>query len=214
MDGPRVPRVRCEGGSDVDAPGRYRQAAPHASERRARVPSARAGRPPSLLLVRLGRPVAVPPPRCHRRPPPSPTRGPPRDGAGVRAHGFPVPHAGAGALSGRVGLLLVCLVWGVILGGCALAGKAYPSAWRAAVRCIHEHESAAWDRRTDWRGRPSVDHGGYQIALGTWASYAPPSFPRDPAAASRAQQTLVAWRIWRADGWSPWPNSSRACGLR
>lgn len=53
-----------------------------------------------------------------------------------------------------------------------------------------------------------------QIDVGTWAAYAPHRFPADPANASPVQQLRVAWLIWQADGWAPWPNSSRACGLR
>lgn len=92
---------------------------------------------------------------------------------------------------------------------------AAPRWWRAQARCIHLHESVDWHRVTDWLGRPSWDHGGYQIDVRTWATFAPRGFPRDPAAATPGQQTAVAYAIWRHDGdWHEWPNSSRECGLR
>ena len=42
--------------------------------------------------------------------------------------------------------------------------------------CIHRHESTNWHATRDWRGYPSVDHGGMQIAVGTWLSLAPKAF--------------------------------------
>ena len=98
----------------------------------------------------------------------------------------------------------------------------YPQWWLDQARCIHLHESTNWKQVTDWLGHYSSQHGGYQIDLGTWASFAPKSFPRDPASATPAQQTFVAWRIWNANGrvWgygrlgAQWPNTSRECGLR
>jgi hypothetical protein len=100
---------------------------------------------------------------------------------------------------------------------CASAAHTYPRGWLAQAACIHLHESVDWHKRTDWLGRPSPDHGGYQIDVGTWAAFAPRSWPSDPASASPGQQTFVAWRIYVANGrrWGghQWPNSSRACGL-
>jgi hypothetical protein len=96
--------------------------------------------------------------------------------------------------------------------------RAYPRGWLKQAACIHRHESTDWHRVLDWRGYPSPDHGGYQIDVSTWAAFAPRWWPRDPALASPAQQTLVAWRIYVANGrrWggNQWPNSSRECGLR
>ncbi len=94
---------------------------------------------------------------------------------------------------------------------------ALPGWWVSEAMCIHRHESADWHRTTDWLGRPSVDHGGMQIALGTWATLAPKSYPREPAAASPHEQLVVAYRIWTANGrrfgGSQWPYSSEACGV-
>ena len=112
-------------------------------------------------------------------------------------------------------LLLAMVVMTLIF---ATQAQAYPAWWVKQANCIHLHESTDWHKRTDWRGYPSRDHGGYQIDVGTWQSFAPRTWPRDPADATKAQQTLVAWRIYVANGrqWGngQWPLSSRACGLR
>lgn len=54
-----------------------------------------------------------------------------------------------------------------------------------------------------------------QIDVRTWDAFAPKRWPRDPADATRAQQLLVSWRIWLANGrrWggNQWPNTSRLC---
>jgi hypothetical protein len=92
---------------------------------------------------------------------------------------------------------------------------ALPGWWVNEAMCIHRHESTDWHRTTDWLGRPSADHGGMQIAVGTWLSLAPSGFPREPASASPQEQLVVAYRIWRANGHrfggSQWPNSSAVC---
>jgi Transglycosylase-like domain len=97
------------------------------------------------------------------------------------------------------------------------AFAALPRWWIKQALCIHRHESIQWHRTTDWLGYPSVDHGGMQIAVGTWLAYAPRAYPRDPAPATPGQQLVVAHKIWLANGdrWggNAWPNSSVACGL-
>ena len=99
----------------------------------------------------------------------------------------------------------------------ALAREALPRTWVKAALCVHRHESVDWHRTTDWLGRPSVDHGGMQIDLGTWAHFAPPSYPRSPAQASPWEQLLVAHRIWVANGdrfgGRQWYHSAAACGV-
>jgi hypothetical protein len=83
--------------------------------------------------------------------------------------------------------------------------------------CVHRHESVDWHRVTDWLGRPSSDHGGMQIDVGTWGSLAPRNFPREPAAATPHQQLVVAYRIWlengRRFGGSQWFLSAERCGV-
>jgi hypothetical protein len=84
--------------------------------------------------------------------------------------------------------------------------------------CIHRHESVNWHRTTDWLGYPSEDHGGMQIAVGTWDEMAPRNYPREPAAATPHEQLVVAYRIWLANGHrfggNQWPLSSLACDVR
>ena len=101
----------------------------------------------------------------------------------------------------------------------AVPAQAYPGWWVKQANCIHRHESTDWHKRTDWRGYPSVDHGGYQIDVRTWQTFAPKGWPQDPADASPPQQTLVAWRIWLHNGRSwgnnqQWPTTARICGVR
>lgn len=92
-----------------------------------------------------------------------------------------------------------------------------PRWWLTQALCIHRHESTDWHRTTDWLGRPSVNHGGMQINVGTWRAWAPLGFPAEPASASPRQQLVVAYRIWTANGHrfggGQWPHSSYACGV-
>jgi len=92
-----------------------------------------------------------------------------------------------------------------------------PHWWLTEALCIHRHESFDWHRTTDWLGRPSVNHGGMQINVGTWARWAPRGFPSEPAAASPHDQLVVAYRIWNANGrrfgGGQWPSSASACHL-
>ena len=102
--------------------------------------------------------------------------------------------------------------------GSATGKAAFPSSWLKGAMCVHRHESVDWHRTTDWLGRPSVDHGGMQIDVGTWGRLAPASFPRSPADASPHQQLIVAYRIWLANGHRfgghQWFHSAAACGLQ
>ena len=92
---------------------------------------------------------------------------------------------------------------------------ALPRWWLTQALCIHRHESTDWHSTTDWRGYPSVNHGGMQINISTWAHWAPRGFPLEPAAASPHEQLVVAFRIWSANGHrfggGQWPYSSLAC---
>ena len=92
---------------------------------------------------------------------------------------------------------------------------ALPRWWLTQALCIHRHESTDWHSTTDWRGYPSVNHGGMQINISTWAHGAPHGVPLEPAAASPHEQLVVAYRIWGANGHrfggGQWPYSSLAC---
>jgi resuscitation-promoting factor RpfA len=56
-------------------------------------------------------------------------------------------------------------------------------------------------------------YGGFQFALGTWTSQIVGGTVR-PDLTTPREQLYRAWRLWRVMGWSPWPNTARACGLR
>lgn len=87
----------------------------------------------------------------------------------------------------------------------SIASAPWPAWWLSEALCIHRHESTDWHKTTTWQGYPSVDHGGMQISVYTWAAYAPHGYPSDPAAASPYQQLVVAYLIWRHDGdWREW----------
>lgn len=97
----------------------------------------------------------------------------------------------------------------------ARAATPWTATWYAQAMCIHAHESPDWHATRTWNGYPSVDHGGMQIDVGSWAAFAPHGYPADPAWATPFEQLTVAYRIWRRYGWAqPWPNTSRICGLR
>lgn len=97
------------------------------------------------------------------------------------------------------------------------SGPALPGWWIREAMCIHRHESVDWHRTTDWLGRPSVDHGGMQINLGTWDEMAPRDYPREPAAATPHEQLEVAHRIWLSNGdrfgGNQWSISAADCGV-
>jgi Transglycosylase-like domain len=98
-----------------------------------------------------------------------------------------------------------------------LAFPALPRWWVNEALCIHRHESVDWHRTTDWLGRASFDHGGMQIDVRTWARFALPGYPRDPAEATPREQLDVAHSIWHANGdrfgGGQWPISSERCGV-
>jgi muramidase (phage lysozyme) len=77
--------------------------------------------------------------------------------------------------------------------------------------CIRAKESGG-----RWHIRNSPYGGAYQFVDSTWTRFAPRRWPMS-FSASPAQQTLVAHRVWVANGhrWggSQWPLSSRACGV-
>jgi resuscitation-promoting factor RpfA len=53
--------------------------------------------------------------------------------------------------------------------------------------------------------------GGLQFTPGTWRAYGGVG---SPAAATRAEQIVVAERVLAGQGWKAWPACSRALGLR
>ena len=99
----------------------------------------------------------------------------------------------------------------------AAATTPLPRRWLQQALCVHRHESIDWYRTTDWLGRPSVDHGGMQIDIRTWARFAPRRFPRSPEQATPHEQLVVAYKIWLANGrrfgGHQWYLSASRCGV-
>jgi hypothetical protein len=55
-------------------------------------------------------------------------------------------------------------------------------------------------------------YGGLQFSAGTWRAYGGGAYARTADRASRAQQTAVATKVQRAQGWGAWPTCSRRAG--
>ena len=86
---------------------------------------------------------------------------------------------------------------------------------KAAWLCIYRHER---DPRQGWATRTGNGfYGGLQMDLSFQRIYAP-ELVRTKGTADRwssVEQIWVAERAYRSGrGFSPWPNTSRACGLR
>jgi hypothetical protein len=89
--------------------------------------------------------------------------------------------------------------------------------WRTALRpphragweCIHRSEGP-WDANTG-----NGYYGGLQMDLDFQRSYAPAFLLRKGTADrwSKLEQMWVAERAYLDRGFSPWPNTARACGL-
>jgi Transglycosylase-like domain len=81
-----------------------------------------------------------------------------------------------------------------------------PRSWLPSALCVHRGESpGSWSTNTG-----NGFYGGMQFALTTW--YAVGGRIR-PDLASEREQLYRSWLLWRLDGWAPWPNTARACGL-
>jgi hypothetical protein len=75
--------------------------------------------------------------------------------------------------------------------------------WHTAALCIHRYEGS-------WTDTTPTYMGGLQFDAGTWAANGGTGNPGD---APVSEQLHVAYRTWRARGWTPWPNTARMCGL-
>lgn len=85
--------------------------------------------------------------------------------------------------------------------------------WRTLQRwddwmCIHGHEGA-------WNDPNGPYHGGLQMNSGFMAAYGGDLLKRYGTADHwpPAAQVAVAERAYEARGFSPWPNTARACGV-
>ena len=91
--------------------------------------------------------------------------------------------------------------------------KAEKPLWRTLDRwddwmCIHGHEGA-------WNDPNGPYHGGLQMNSGFMAAYGGDLLKRYGTADHwpPAAQVAVAERAYDARGFSPWPNTARACGV-
>jgi hypothetical protein len=80
----------------------------------------------------------------------------------------------------------------------------YPSWWQRDALCV-QHYEGAWNANTG-----NGFYGGMQFKLTTWYRVGGRGRP-DLAAPS--EQLWRAWLLYRVAGWSPWPVTSRLCGL-
>jgi Transglycosylase-like domain len=83
-----------------------------------------------------------------------------------------------------------------------------PSWWVQQALCVHSHEGS-WTANTG-----NGFYGGMQFMLSTWRSSGGWRYAFYPHQATPHEQLHVAYMLWRRAGWSPWPNTSRMCGLR
>ena len=83
--------------------------------------------------------------------------------------------------------------------------RPYPRWWRLEAACIRSHEG--WWTANTGNGY----YGAYQFLLSTWQSVGGRGLP---SAASPAEQTYRAHRVWARDGgsWREW-GTARVCGL-
>lgn len=77
--------------------------------------------------------------------------------------------------------------------------------------CIHEHEGA-------WNDRGDPYWGGLQMDRGFMRTYGRDMLLRHHGGLADvwtpAEQITVAERAYATRGFAPWPNTSRACGVR
>ena len=94
-----------------------------------------------------------------------------------------------------------------------LAAKTWQAALRpphkAGWQCIHKSEGP-WNANTG-----NGYYGGLQMDLDFQRTYAPPFLLRKGTADrwSKLEQMWVAEKAFLDRGFSPWPNTARACGL-
>src|SRR5262245_1360977 len=92
-------------------------------------------------------------------------------------------------------------------GFCSTYGFKYPSIVRNLL-CIHPYEGS-------WTDPNAPYWGGLQMDLSFQAAYAPRRLKREGTADhwSPTHQLRAGVRAVLRRGYSPWPNTSRSCGL-
>lgn len=81
--------------------------------------------------------------------------------------------------------------------------------YSSGAKCVHEHEGA-WTSNTG-----NGYYGGFQADMSFQTSYNPGAYATWGTANNwpPIEQIEMAYNGWKARGWSPWPNTARACGL-
>lgn len=107
-------------------------------------------------------------------------------------------------------LLAVACALGALAGTIVTKAEAHrlPSWWVRAALCVHEHEGS-WYANTG-----NGFEGGMQFMNSTWRANGGLRYAAHAHQATPHEQLHVAYVLWRRAGWSPWPNTSRMCGLR
>jgi hypothetical protein len=80
-----------------------------------------------------------------------------------------------------------------------------PAWFLSAALCVHRGESS------DWHISNPPYANGMQFELSTWTSVG--GNASSWRWASPAEQLYRSYLLWQSQGWTPWPNTSRACGL-
>lgn len=83
-----------------------------------------------------------------------------------------------------------------------------PAWWVQQAMCVHRYEGSWTDSGAPYWGGMQMDLS-FQKTYGRWHYRHLGTADRWPVRA----QLRVAYRGWRDRGWSPWPNTARACGL-
>jgi len=118
-----------------------------------------------------------------------------------------------GKLAGAA-LLLAVLLLLTGQGHAHYRGKPLPKQFVRGALCIHRYEGSWRDTGAPYYGGLQFDYG-FMSTYGTWLL-------RNRGTADRwtpHEQLTVAyrayrgWKGYRGRGWSPWPATSRMCGL-
>jgi hypothetical protein len=107
------------------------------------------------------------------------------------------------------GILVGILFSATVLGKAKGEFRAVPKWWIAPALCIKSYEGA-WTSNTG-----NGYFGGFQMDLSFQRAYGN-DIVRQLGLAHRwpkRTQMIVAYRGYKARGWSPWPNTRRMCGL-
>lgn len=102
---------------------------------------------------------------------------------------------------------LVVACCSLVLSGCLpqtapYAGHPSDAHWDAIAKC---EEGGDWTAHGYGNNGDGVYYtGGVAFALSTWLSFGGDEFASEAALASRAQQIIVANRVWAANGDSAW----------